>query len=196
MDPLYASIIRLERYKPSPPSRVDTPFVNRQSLISSGIPGPSSQISTRSIDPSIQVDFTPQTFSRRYSSIKEECFNGYRTHFDPTIFDVYNTVIITGNASKNYLNKLAARLNSNPIPFESTLRVSGKEMFWYVRLQASHLSKLLSRMSTDLEHLSVYLLDYSESRRYAMEPEAYEEDQHRWNKDEQYMIHDVLKSKK
>ncbi|MCK5238399.1 MAG: hypothetical protein KAR33_02555 [Candidatus Thorarchaeota archaeon] len=51
-------------------------------------------------------------------------------------------------------------------------------------------------MSTDLEHLSVYLLDYSESRRYAMEPEAYEEDQHRWNKDEQYMIHDVLKSKK
>jgi hypothetical protein len=139
------------------------------------------------------VEFTPQTFSRRYATIKEECFIKYRTFIDPTIFDVYNSVIISGEATKKYLKDLSDRLESNPVPFESSMRTDGKELFWYVRLQASHLSKLISRMSSDLNNLAVYLLDSSESYRYFLEPSAYDDQKHSWIQDERYMINDVLK---
>ncbi|MHA1909556.1 MAG: hypothetical protein ACW98Y_19815 [Candidatus Thorarchaeota archaeon] len=139
------------------------------------------------------IDFTPQTLSRRYSTIKEECFDKYRTFIDASIFDVYNSVLITGEASKNYLSKLSARLNTHPIPFGSTLRTAGKELFWHVRLQGSHLSKLISRISSDLESMSLYIMDYTESARYFLEPDAFNEEEHMWIQDEQFMIQDVLK---
>ncbi len=139
------------------------------------------------------VEFTPQTFSRRYAAIREECFTKYRTFIDPTIFDVHNTVVITGQASKNYLNKLSARLSTNPVPFESTMRTADKELFWYIRLPGSHLSKLITGMSSDLDNLSVYLLDYRESARYLLEPAAFDEEEHKWIQDEEFMVSDVLK---
>ncbi|MDF1540045.1 MAG: hypothetical protein P1Q69_14215 [Candidatus Thorarchaeota archaeon] len=140
------------------------------------------------------IDFTPQTFSRRYTMMKDTCFIRYRTFIDPKVFDVYNNVVITGQASKSYLKKLSVRLNSNPIPFESSMRIAGSELFWYVRLQGAHLSKLISRMSSDMDDLRFYILDYSESFRYFLEPEAYNDDEHKWIQDDQFMIYDVLKN--
>ncbi|MFW9851030.1 MAG: hypothetical protein ACFFF4_18030 [Candidatus Thorarchaeota archaeon] len=140
------------------------------------------------------VEFTPQTFSRRYATLKEECFIRYRTFITPTIFDVYNTVILTGQGTRKYLRMLASRLDTHPIPFGSTMRIEGNNLFWYIRLQGAHLSKLISRVSSDLENLSVFLLDYSESMRYLLEPDAYNETKHSWIQDENFMIEDVLRN--
>ena len=139
------------------------------------------------------IAFTPQTFSRRYNMMREECFESYRTLFDPSIFDVYNNIVIIGEGSKRFLNRLQIRMDSNPIPFESSLRIVGTEMFWYVRLQASHLSQLISTLSSKLTGMDLYLLDYNHSLIYFLWPDAYDEDNHAWKHDDDFMIHDVLK---
>ncbi len=138
------------------------------------------------------VDITPQTFSRRYKMIQQECFNGYRTNFDPTIFDVYNSVIITGNGDRKCLRNLRDRLVSNPIPFASTLRVSDDHLFWYLRLQSLHLSNVLARLHGALDDMSVYVLDYSSSLAYYVWPEAFDGEQRRWKTGHAFIVDEPL----
>lgn len=138
------------------------------------------------------VDITPQTFSRRYKMIQKDCFNGFRTNFDPTIFDVYTSVIITAEGPKNYLSDLRAQLVTNPFPFFSTLRIVDQHMFWFLRLQSAHLSNLISNLYSNLSDISIFLADYSSSRVYHVWPEAFMDEKNGWNTDHDFMVSDVL----
>ncbi|MGY5875898.1 MAG: Lrp/AsnC family transcriptional regulator [Candidatus Thorarchaeota archaeon] len=139
------------------------------------------------------VDFTPQTFSRRYQMLRDEVILGFRATLDPTAFDIYNNVLIFGNADETYLHKLSSRLSKNPIPFQSAMRVCGTNMFWSIRLQASHLSLLLSNLHSNLDSMSVYVVDYTNTLLYHLWAETFDDSIPGWRTDKKFMIEDVLK---
>lgn len=138
------------------------------------------------------IKFTPQTFSRRFKMLREHCIEGYRVTFDPSAFDIYSNVIIFGRGERDTLHKLRTRLQNRPIPFESTMRVSEDEIFWFLRLQPTHLSPLLASLYSQLNEMSVFLVDYSHSLIYYIWPETLDEDAHKWRTDRRFMIDDVL----
>ncbi|MFW9977316.1 MAG: winged helix-turn-helix transcriptional regulator [Candidatus Thorarchaeota archaeon] len=138
------------------------------------------------------IEITPQTFSRRYKMIQKDCFNGFRTNFDPTIFDVYTSVIVSAEGSKQYLSDLRTQLITNPFPFFSTLRIVENHMFWFLRLQSAHLSNLLSNLYSNLNHVSVFLADYSSSKVFNVWPEAFSDERNGWITDYDFMVTKVL----
>jgi DNA-binding Lrp family transcriptional regulator len=136
---------------------------------------------------------TPQTFSRRYQMIRDECFTGYRVTFDSNVFDIYNNVILVGSGSKDYIDEMRARLQSRPIPFQSVMRTSGGNMFWFIRLQSNHLSPVISNLYANLDQMEVSLIDYEFSRLYYVWPPNFDEANQKWADDRKIMIDDVLK---
>jgi len=142
------------------------------------------------------TSFTPQTFSRRYRMIRNECIDGFRVTFDPSAFDIYTNILILGTGGSAFLQRLRTKMVRNPIPFESTMRVSGNQLFWYIRLQPSHLSPVLTNLFSSLKQMTVCLLDYTHSYLYYVWPETLDENTHSWRTERQFMIDDVLRSTK
>jgi hypothetical protein len=135
---------------------------------------------------------TPQTFSRRYQMIRDECFSGYRVTFNASVFDIYNNVIIVGTGNADYIQEMKRRLQSRPIPFQSVMRTSGENMFWSIRLQSSHLSPVLSNLYANLDRMEVSLIDYEYSRLYFVWPGNFDEENQKWRDDHKIMIDNVL----
>jgi DNA-binding Lrp family transcriptional regulator len=140
----------------------------------------------------VKVSITPQTLSRRLKLLQNECISGYRVSYDPAAFDIYNNAVIVGKGNSDYIHRLASRVRKYPIPFDSTLHLSDDELFWYVRLQASHMSSLLTNLYMNLNEMDVYLVDYSHAMQYYIWPETYDEDNQCWREDEEFMIDSVL----
>jgi DNA-binding Lrp family transcriptional regulator len=136
---------------------------------------------------------TPQTFSRRYQMIRNECFDGYWVTFDAGVFDIHNNVIVVGKGNPTYIKNLRERLQQHNIPFQSVMRTSGENLFWYIRLQSSHLSPVLSNLYANLEKLEVSLIDYEHSDGFFVWYGNFDDANQKWIDDPKHMIDDVLK---
>ncbi|MHA1638077.1 MAG: hypothetical protein ACTSUB_08685 [Candidatus Thorarchaeota archaeon] len=139
------------------------------------------------------LEFTPQTFGRRLKMIQNECIVDYRVSVDPSAFDIVTNVLVTGKGKRNYLQGIYDRMKEAPIPFRSTMKVSGEDLFWYVRMPTSHLSSLLNRLHSEMKQFKVYLMDYENSLLYYIWPETLDEEKHEWRKDREFMVDQVLK---
>jgi hypothetical protein len=140
------------------------------------------------------VVITPQTFSRRYQMIREECLNGFRVSFDSKVFDIHNSILLVGKGNQKYLHSLCSRLHTYPVPFESAMRITEDRLFWSIRLQSSHLSRLLSNLYSELEKMDLYVIDYNHSNLYYLWPETLNENAHQWRTDRLFMVENVRKS--
>ena len=112
------------------------------------------------------VPFTPQTFGRRLRLVDEGCVEKYRVNFNPLAFDIITNLLITGKGKKKYLRELFSKMSIDPIPFESTMRVTESDLFWFVRMPPSHMSTLLSNLHLNLQNMDVTIIDYSNSYLY------------------------------
>ncbi|MGY5880070.1 MAG: helix-turn-helix domain-containing protein [Candidatus Thorarchaeota archaeon] len=139
------------------------------------------------------VSFTPQTFGRRLRLVDETCVAKYRVSFNPIAFDIITNILITGAGKKKYLREIFSKMNSEPIPFESTMRVSESELFWVVRMPPSHLSSLLSNLHHNLEKMTVTIIDYPNSFLYSIWPEILDEENRVWKQDREFMVDQALK---
>lgn len=139
------------------------------------------------------VVFTPQTFGRRLRMVDEQCVSKYRVSFDPQAFDTITNIQISGDGKKKYLQELYSKMSSSPIPFESTLRVSDSDLFWFVRMPPSHMSSLLSNLHLNLRNMAVTIIDYPNSFLYSIWPETLDEENHAWRQDRKFMVDQALK---
>lgn len=139
------------------------------------------------------VSFTPQTFGRRLRIVDEGCVDKYRVSFNPLAFDIITNILISGEGKNKYLREIFSKMSSNPIPFESTMRVTQSNLFWVVRMPPTHLSSLLSNLHLNLDNMNVTIIDYSNSFLYAIWPETLDEDNHTWRQDREFMIDQSLK---
>jgi hypothetical protein len=138
------------------------------------------------------VSFTPQTFGRRLRMVDADCVSDYRVSFDPAVFDIITNISICGKGKKKYLHNLGAKMINNPIPFESTLRVSDSNLFWFVRMPPTHLSSLLSNLHENIENMNVTIIDYPNSYLYSIWPEILDEDNRDLRRDREFMIDQAL----
>jgi hypothetical protein len=138
------------------------------------------------------INFTSKSFNTRYEIIRKDCVLDYRLNFYPEAFDIHNNVIIFGKGSEEYILKLRSKLDSNPIPFNSTLRIQGNNLFWFIRIQPSHLSPLMSNLYSNLSEMHVSIIDYKHTLLYYLWPEALDEEAKQWTRDKKFMLDDVL----
>ncbi|TFH03607.1 MAG: MarR family transcriptional regulator [Candidatus Thorarchaeota archaeon] len=139
------------------------------------------------------ISFTPQTFGRRLRMVSDNCVQKYRVSFDPMAFDIITNILISGDGKRKYLGNLFSKMNTNPIPFESTMRVSDSSLYWFVRMPPSHLSSLLSNLHLNLSNMNVTIIDYSHSSLYSLWPEILDEESHSWRQDREFMVDQALK---
>jgi len=139
------------------------------------------------------VSFTPQTFGRRLRMVSDRCVDNYRVSFNPIAFDIITNILITGEGKKKYLRELFSKMSTNPIPFESTMRVTDSDMFWIVRMPTTHLSTLLSNLHLNLANMNVTIIDYPNSFLFSIWPEILDEDNRVWRQDREFMIDQALK---
>jgi hypothetical protein len=139
------------------------------------------------------VSFTPQTFGRRLRMVSETCVDKYKVSFDPLAFDIITDILITGNGKKKYLREMYSKMEVDPIPFESSMRVTDSDLIWSVRMPPSHLSTLLSNLHQNLQNMNVTIIDYPNSYLYSIWPEILDEDSHTWRQDREFMVEQALK---
>ena len=134
------------------------------------------------------VSISSQEFSRRLGVLKNNIILRYHVYIDIDAFDLYSNVIITADCKPNFASKLKKRLQSNPLPFRSTLKISDDFMFWYLRLPPSHLSQLLSYLHERVDNLRLSMVDYEKTEVYGLWSEAYDEEAKAWIKKPRFLL--------
>ena len=139
------------------------------------------------------IKFTPQTFSRHIRRVKEDCIDRFRVFIDPTIFDLFHTLVIhvKSHSSLNYL--LAKTLEEKPIPFNSSFKFSKTEFSWYLRLPSNHLFELLAGLQPLVDELNYYAIDKPTSKGYPPWYKTFDDVKQEWRQDEKFMVGDVFK---
>ncbi len=136
------------------------------------------------------------TFSRRLKMVKKECIETHRAYINPKNFDILNTILIWGYGEEEELQKIKSRMELNPIPFISTLKIDGFKLYWYLRLPTSHMSDLLFYLRPRLPELHLNYIDTPRTQTYLLNTDAWDEKKQDWITDEDFCINQVLKSLK
>ncbi len=134
------------------------------------------------------IEFTSQEFSRRYNLIKENFITRYHVYVDVDTFDLYSNVLITADSNTKFSSELRQRLQSNPIPFRSTAKISDDFLFWYLRMPSSHLSRLLNHLHHEVTDLKLSLVDYQRTEVFGLWSEAFDETNRAWRVEPDFMM--------
>ncbi|MHA1721305.1 MAG: winged helix-turn-helix domain-containing protein [Promethearchaeota archaeon] len=137
-------------------------------------------------------EITGPTFSRRLKMVNDECIDINRAFLYPKHFDILNTFLIWGYGDEEELQKIKSRMELNPIPFNSTLRIESYKIFWYLHLPTTHMSDLLFYLRPKLVELHLNYIDAPRTKTYLLNTEAWDEKKHAWKIDEDYCINQVL----
>lgn len=140
------------------------------------------------------IEITSQDFSRRIALLNERFIRDYIVYLDTDAFDLYSNVILTAKCDSDFAKQLETRMISNPIPFQSTLKVKNGFLLWFLRLPPSHLSTFLAYLQEQVLDMNVSLLDYQSSEVYGVWSGAFDESEKKWIQNQKFMVMDVLKS--
>ncbi|MHA1521051.1 MAG: winged helix-turn-helix transcriptional regulator [Promethearchaeota archaeon] len=140
----------------------------------------------------IDVNLSPQTFSRDMKKIKENLILNHRTEIHPESFDLLNPVLIYGIGNQDELADLEKRVHHYPIPIQSTFKRTKHSMFWYLNISTFSLSDLLEKLRPMLQDLKFFFIDTPKSKTYFPEPSSFDEKIKAWNVSESYLISDVI----
>jgi DNA-binding Lrp family transcriptional regulator len=140
------------------------------------------------------IHITSQDFSRHLALLNKKFILGYMVFLDTDAFDLYSNIILTANCEPEFAEQLAKRMASNPIPFQSTLKIKDDFILWFLRLPPSHLSLILSYLSREVKNLNVSLLDYLTSEVYGVWSGAFNEKERKWIRDRKFLVTDPLES--
>jgi len=138
------------------------------------------------------IQISSQDFSRRLALLNEKFIRGYIVYLDTDAFDLYSNVLLTANCEPDFAEQLGQRMKANPIPFQSTLKVKGGFLLWFLRLPPSHLSTFLAYLQEQVTDLNLSLLDYQTSQVYGVWSGAFIDEEKKWRTDQKFMISNVI----
>jgi len=141
-------------------------------------------------------EITGPTFSRRLKMVKEECIDIYRAFLHPKHFDILNTFLIWGYGDEEELQKIKNRMELDPIPFLSTLRIEDFKLFWYLHLPTTQMSDLLYYLRPKLAEFHFNYIDAPRTQTYLLNADAWDEKKQKWRIDDDFCINEVLNSLK
>ncbi|NHJ13568.1 MAG: HTH domain-containing protein [Candidatus Thorarchaeota archaeon] len=140
------------------------------------------------------IKITTQDFSRRLAILNEHFIRGYMVFLDTDAFDLYSNVLLTAKCSPDFARALEERMRKAPIPFQSTLKVQDDFLWWFLRLPPSHLSSILSYLQSEVDRLSLSILDYMSSEVYGVWAGAFLDEKNNWNCNKEFMVSNPLES--
>jgi len=140
------------------------------------------------------VSYTSQDFSRSLALLNDQFIKNYMIFLDPEAFNLYSNVLLTAKCTNTFVDDLASRLKTHPIPFRSTLRVNGDEFLWFLRLPPNHLSSVFTYLLANVEELDTSLLDYQTSVAYGVWSGAFNDNQRGWIESRKFIVDDPLSS--
>ena len=141
-----------------------------------------------------KISFSPQSFSRRFMKIKEECVDLFRVFIDPNAFQLITPVLILGKGDKIKIKELAMRLSLDPIPFNSVLKTRDSHFFWYLHLPSIFLTYVLNKLQDILTELHFLYIDVGTVRTWGLWHETYDDNNHNWIQTREFMVDDVLQA--
>ena len=125
----------------------------------------------------------PQKVSRKLKQLDEKIITQYRVFLRWETFEIYNSFLAICECSDTTKNRLQNLIAKEPIPFESTFKLTEDGFLWYIRCPASHfsfVSEIILRIS---EKVDFYYLDYKKSEYYGLWKGAFDSQNHCWNAD-------------
>ncbi|MBN1329939.1 MAG: hypothetical protein JXA54_10745 [Candidatus Heimdallarchaeota archaeon] len=122
-----------------------------------------------------------QKISRKLKFLSENVVSQYRVFLRWEAFEIYNSFLIISECDNVIANKLQNLLFKEPVPFESTYRITETGFLWYMRCPASHfsyISELLWRLS---KKIKFYYLDYKNSEFYGLWKGSFDFTTNQWS---------------
>ena len=139
------------------------------------------------------INFSPQSFSRRFMKIKEECVDLFRVFIDPNAFQLITPVLILGKGDQSKIKELVMRLELDPLPFNTVLKNKKSQFFWYLHLPSIFLTHILNVLQDILTELQFFYIDVGTVRSWGLWHETYDDDSHNWIQTRKFMVDDVLR---
>jgi len=139
-----------------------------------------------------QIDFSPQSFSRRFMKIKDECVDLFRVFIDPNAFQLITPVLILGNGDSNKIRELMMRLKGDPIPFNSVLKTRDAQFFWYLQVPSIFLTYILNKLQGFLTEYQFFYIDVGTVRSWGLWLETFDDSKRDWIQTREFMVDDVL----
>ena len=133
------------------------------------------------------VTITSQDFSRRLRAINENFVKGYRMFIDPDAFDLWSNILVTAAVTKEFSEELRGRVQENSFPFRSTMKLTDDFLLWFVRLPPGHVSELVDYLHRVTIDMQLNLADYRRSEVYCLWDAAFDEQDHQWRSDKQFL---------
>ena len=122
----------------------------------------------------------PQKISRKLAFIKQRAIAQYRVFLRWEPFEIYNSFLAIGECDGGTCYKLQNLLKEEPIPFESTYKVTASGFLWYIRCPAPHFSNLSEFLWKVSKKVDFYFLDYKKAEFYGLWKEAFDTHTHQW----------------
>ena len=138
------------------------------------------------------INFSAQSFSRRFMKIKDDCVDLIRVFIDPNAFQLITPILILGKGDKTQIKELVMRLKLDPIPFNSVLKAKNSQFFWYLHLPSIFLTYLLDKLQGILTEFQFFYIDVGTVRSWGVWYETFDDETHNWIQTRKFMVDDVL----
>ena len=139
---------------------------------------------------------SPPTFSKQLKIMEKNYISSHRVFIKPKTIALYNSVLIWGYGDEKELQKIKTRMELHSIPFQSTLKIDGYKIFWYLRIPPSQMSDFLYYLRSFLKELHLCYIDFPRGKTYLLNTDAWDEKKQNWITDEDFCINQVLASLK
>lgn len=122
-----------------------------------------------------------QKVSRKFKFLDKQVISQYRVFLRWETFEIYNSFLILCECDNEISNKLQNLLIKNPIPFESTYKITKNGFLWYLRCPASHFSDVSAIIWSISTKVKFYYLDYKKSQYYGLWKGAFDSSKNKWS---------------
>ena len=124
-----------------------------------------------------------QKISRKVKFLEEKIILKYMVFLRWEAFEIYNSFLVHCECEEKTANKLQNLLIKDPIPFESTFKITENGFMWYLRCPASHFSDISVIIWSLSKKVKLYYLDYKKSEFYGLWKGAFDASNHQWSTD-------------
>ncbi|MHA1126016.1 MAG: Lrp/AsnC family transcriptional regulator [Candidatus Heimdallarchaeota archaeon] len=123
----------------------------------------------------------PQKISRKLKFLDKSVVLQYGVFLQWETFEIYNSFLVNCTCNEETSIKLQNLLTNNPIPFESTFKITSDGFLWYLRCPASHFSSVSAFIWEISSKAQFYFLDYKKSQFYGLWKGAFDVSNHCWS---------------
>jgi DNA-binding Lrp family transcriptional regulator len=137
---------------------------------------------------------SPQRLSEKIRWLKENFIYDYRLYLNLRVINLYTTLLFQVKCKESFSDNIQYLVESFPPPFPGHFRKNKEGFLWYLSLPPSHFSPVSSLLwHQSVDSFKVNFLDYGHSMTYHLFWKTFDESNHNWILNNDFMIDDPIK---